>query len=122
MRRSVRRVVAAAATTVVASLGFTALPLSPASASAYAPCPASKVCLYDHADFTQPLLVTDENAIFELPKRYDNRISSAINNTETDLWLFTGINFGGPAASVLAGKQWVAPREYDNQISSLYLY
>jgi Peptidase inhibitor family I36 len=126
MRSSARRVVSAVAATAVTSLGLTGMSGNPASASGYepaaAPCPAAKVCLYDGADFTGLLLVTDENSEYAFARRYDNKVSSIVNNNAADLWLFTEPGFDGRIGAVPAGTRWVVPAAYDNQISSMYLY
>jgi hypothetical protein len=128
MRRSARRVAAAAVAATAVSLGLTAFSLASASTPATQakavtpPCPEGSICLYDENNFTRELLTTTDRVIEQLPQSADNRTSSIINNTELELFLFKDAFSVGPVGRVAAHQKWVAPADADNQITSMYLY
>jgi hypothetical protein len=122
MRHTVRRAVAFAATTAVAGLSFMVTGPSAAAAAPPAACPAGKYCLYDNPDYTNPLVVSSERWVAWIGAPKNDRVSSVINNSGETLHLFKNVDMDGPNGSILNGGRISFTGQFDNQISSYYLY
>jgi hypothetical protein len=120
MRRTVRRAVAFTAATAAAGLGL--LVAGPPAAAAPAPCPAGKYCLYDNPDFTNPLVVSNERWVSWIGAPANDRVSSVVNNSGETLHLFKHVDMDGPNGSIQDGARYTFTGQFDNQISSYYLY
>ncbi|MEE1940434.1 peptidase inhibitor family I36 protein [Streptomyces sp. TRM 70361] len=104
------------------------LTLGAPAASAATPaetCPwphptVAPVCVYDGADFTGLL----ENRPVWSPglSGKDDRISSIINDSDYRIRVFSDRNYGGDWLEIGPHQKWVAPAEWDNRISSYFLY
>jgi hypothetical protein len=119
MRRTVRSAVAIAAVTATAGLGLVAA--GPASA-APATCPTGKYCLYDGANYTDLLIATDARWVEWIGAAYNDRVSSVINNSGETLHLFKHANMDGVNGSFTSGTRYSFTGQFDNTVSSYYLY
>jgi hypothetical protein len=120
MHHTARRVVAVAA--AIAATGSGLVVAHPASASAPPACPADMYCLYDNADYTEPLVVANERSVVWIGSSLNDRVSSVINNSGETLHLFKHVNLDGPNGSIRDGQRIVFTGRFDNQISSYFLY
>jgi hypothetical protein len=120
MRRVVRRVVAVAAALTTAGLGLVVAD-SPAVAAPVA-CPAGKYCLYDNPDYTKLLVASDALWVSWIGAASNDRVSSVINNTGQALHLFKDVDMQGPNGSISEGQRYSFTGQFDNKISSYYLY
>jgi hypothetical protein len=120
MRPTLRRLVAATAATAMAGLGLIATG-SPASA-APVPCPAGKYCLYDNPDYTGLLVASDSRWEPWIGAALNDRVSAVVNNGSETLHLFKHVDMDGPNGSIQAGERYVFTGQFDNQVSSYYLY
>jgi hypothetical protein len=120
MHRVVRRL--ALAFSLTFAVGAT---LTPSTASAAAePCVpggADWVCLYDNADFTGQFWSQPAVGIFWLAPRFDNRASAVVNASDKDLWLYKDGFDRGDSVRVAPGQRWVAPPDWDKQLTSMFL-
>jgi hypothetical protein len=120
MRLTVRRLITYTAATAMAGLGL-AVTGSPAAA-APADCPVGKYCLYDNANYTDLLIATDSRWEPWIGAALNDRVSSVVNNGPETLHLFKHIDMDGPNGSIRAGQSYAFTGQFDNQVSSFYLY
>jgi hypothetical protein len=120
MRRTVRRAVAFTAATAAAGLSLAVA--GPPAAAASATCPAGKYCLYDNRDYTNLLIASDAWWVARIETRFDNRVSSVVNNSGVTLNLFKNVDMDGPNGSIHDGQRYSFTGQFDNQISSYFLY
>ncbi|SFR28704.1 Peptidase inhibitor family I36 [Lentzea waywayandensis] len=121
MKQQTLIVVAAA---VAAGVAVTTVP----NAAATPNCPDGKYCLYDGADYTGRLVVSDTMIVRRMPPRADDRVSSIINNTGMDLHLFVDPDLNGFGWQDFNGivrrgakVSLARPRSNDNKLSSYFL-
>ncbi|TWP53933.1 hypothetical protein FKR81_04040 [Lentzea tibetensis] len=98
-------------------------------ASAAPSCPDGRYCLYDGADYTGRLVVSDRMVVRRMAPRADDRVSSIINNTGMDLHLFQDPDLNGFGWQDINGivrrgakVSLATPRPNDNTLSSYFLY
>ncbi|WP_410595608.1 peptidase inhibitor family I36 protein [Amycolatopsis sp. lyj-23] len=78
------------------------------------------VCLYDNADFTGQFW-SAPGSVFWLAPQYDNRASAVINASKYDLWLYKDGFDRGDHVVLAPGERWVAPADWDNQLTSMFV-
>jgi hypothetical protein len=122
MHRVVRRLILAISFMFAVSGTLT---LSTASVSSAAePCVpggADWVCLYDNADFTGQFWSQPAVGTFWLAPRFDNRASAVVNASDKDLWLYKDGFDRGDSVRLAPGQRWVAPSDWDKQLTSMFL-
>jgi hypothetical protein len=122
MHRAVRRLALALSLAFVASGTLT---LSTASAAPAAePCVpggADWVCLYDNADFTGQFWSRPAVGVFWLAPSFDNRASAVVNASDKELWLYKDGFDRGDSVRLAPGQRWVAPADWDKQLTSMFL-
>ncbi len=122
MHRVVRRFVLALSLTLATS-GTLALPTASAAPAAEPCVPggADWVCLYDNADFTGQFWSQPAVGTFWLAPKFDNRASAVVNASDKDLWLYKDGFDRGDSVRLAPGQRWVAPPDWDKQLTSMFL-